>query len=331
MRNNCRCFLLLALTLISLSPSVSADAFEAQGHRGARGLAPENTIAGFARALAAGVHMLELDVVMSADNELVVHHDLTLSPHLARGSDGNWIEPPAPALRSMTWAQIKKIDVGRIKPGSRYARRFAKQQAVDGTGMPKLSAVLDWLRNSGADHVGLNIETKINPLRPELSPRPEALAEALVNLVKEEAVRRTIVIQSFDWRTLRRVQEIAPQLATSYLSAQQIWLDNIQRDQDGTSPWTAGRDVDDHAGSVPRLIKSSGGRIWSPFHRDLTAASLKTAHELGLKVIAWTVNDGARMHELIRLGVDGIISDYPDVLFEIMREAGIPTPPQIAR
>ena len=238
----------------------SVTAFEAQGHRGARGLMPENTIAGFARAVAAGVHMLELDVVMSADGELVVHHDLQLSPYLARGGDGKWIEPPASVLRSMTWAAIQKIDVGRIKPGSRYARRFAKQQAIDGTRIPKLSDVFDWLHNSGADHVGLNIETKINPLQPDLSPTPEALAEAVVKLARGEAERRTIVIQSFDWRTLRRVQEIAPELATSYLSAQQAWLDNIQRDQDGTSPWTAGADVDDYRGSVPRLIKAPGGR-----------------------------------------------------------------------
>ena len=134
-------------------------------------------------------------------------------------------------------------------------------------------------------------------------------------------------IQSFDWRTLRHVQTLAPEIPTVYLTAQQRWLDNVEIGRPGRSDWTAGLDVDDFGGSVPRLVAAAGGRIWSPYHKEIDAAQLDEAHGLGLEVVVWTVNDPARMRALIDLGVDGIITDYPGRLRRVLAEKGFPLPP----
>jgi glycerophosphoryl diester phosphodiesterase len=130
-------------------------------------------------------------------------------------------------------------------------------------------------------------------------------------------------VQSFDWRSLHAVQSLAPEIKTSYLTVQQQWFDNVQAGRPGTSPWTAGMDVDDYGGSIPRTIKQAGGDVWSPYFRDLDSTSLQEAKALGLRVIVWTVNEIPDMRKLIALGVDGIISDYPDRLREVARQLGI--------
>jgi len=133
-------------------------------------------------------------------------------------------------------------------------------------------------------------------------------------------------VQSFDWRSLERVREVAPDIATVYLSAERSWMNNVERGRPGTSPWTGAIDIDDFDGSIPRAIKSAGGRIWSPYFRDLRAADLAEAHRLGVAVIVWTVNDPADMASLIDLGVDGIITDYPNRLRRVMGDKGMALP-----
>jgi glycerophosphoryl diester phosphodiesterase len=151
---------------------------------------------------------------------------------------------------------------------------------------------------------------------------PEEFARLLVDEIRRAGMLQRVQILSFDWRTLQVVQRIAPEVPTVYLSAQQRWLDNIQADAAQPSPWTAGLAYRDH-GSVPRMIKAAGGRIWSVFHGDLSAARLKEAHELGLSVLAWTVNDPAQMERLLDLGVDGLITDRPDLAQRVLKARGI--------
>ena len=137
-----------------------------------------------------------------------------------------------------------------------------------------------------------------------------------------------VIIQSFDWRTLQEVQRRAPAVEISYLSAQQNWRDNLRKGEAGPSPWTAGFDLDDFGGSVPRLVKAAGGRVWSPYHREVDATQVEEAHDLGLVVKVWTLNEEVRMEALVDMGVDGIITDYPDHLRRVLEERGmkVPTP-----
>ena len=297
---------------------MSAHAIEIQGHRGARGLLPENTIPAFERAIDLGVDVLEFDLGMTADGIPVVHHDRSLSPDRTRDATGRWLTPPGPLLNTLDRRALSEFDVGRAAPGSRVAERFPRQVPRDGARIPTLAEVLALGRRPGAERIRFNIETKLTPLAPEEAPEPKAFARAVVAVLDAEEMVARADIQSFDWRVLFEVHRLAPSLSTVCLTAEQSWLDNILRDHPGPSPWTAGLDIDAFGGSVPRLVKASGCATWSPYYRDLTARTLAEAHALGLKVVVWTVNEVEDMLALARLGVDGIITDYPDRAVEAL-------------
>ncbi len=287
---------------------------------------PENTLPAFAHALTLGVTTLELDVGVTADGVVVVSHDPALSPALTRDGEGAWLSNRGPAISSLTFDELSRYDVGRLNPDHRYASRYPNQRPADGTQIPSLASVFDLARRAGNDTVRFNIETKLKPGEPTATRRPAAFAKALLDVVRQEKAAARVTIQSFDWRTLQAFQRLAPGIPTVYLSAQQRWLNNIKKGQEGPSPWTAGFDVDEYGGSVPRLVKAAGGAVWSPYHKEIDAGQLREAHELGLKVVVWTVNDSARMGALLDLGVDGIISDYPDRLRAVMAQRGLPLP-----
>jgi len=315
-----------------LSMEVLGQDFDLQGHRGARGLAPENTLAAFARALTIGVSTLELDVGVSREETVVVTHDRQLAPDITRHPDGTWLNAAGPAIRTLSVEELGAYDVGRAKPGSRYAERFPDQTPVDGARIPSLREVIELIRRSGNEKVRLNIETKLNPAEPDLTHGPKKFTNTILKVVQEMDMTSRATIQSFDWRVLQEIQRLAPMVETSYLSVQQKWLDNIRKGKEGTSAWTAGFDIDDYDGSIPHLVKAAGGRAWSPFHREIDAAQIKAAHDLGLTVKVWTVNLEARMEALIEMGVDGIITDYPNRLRQILENRGmkvpVPTPIQ---
>lgn len=304
----------------------AAHALDLQGHRGARGLLPENTLPAFAKALSIGVTTLELDTAVTADGVVVVSHDATLNPDITREPDGRWLTRNDIAIHKLTFAQLGQYDVGRIRTGSAYARRYSTQQALDGTLMPRLADVFALARRAGNDTVRFNIETKLSPDHPQRTLPPVEFARALIRLVRDEKLESRVTIQSFDWRTLQAVQQEAPQIATVYLTAQQPWQDNI-RAQNASSQWTAGFHVSRHGGSVPRMVKAAGGTIWSPYFGEVTREAMLEARQSGLKVVVWTVNDPQDIGRMLDLGVDGIISDYPDRLRRIAAERGLPLPP----
>lgn len=300
-------------------------AFDLQGHRGARGLAPENTLPAFATALSLGVTTLELDTGVTKDGIVVISHNSALNPDITRDKDGKWLGKPGPAIYSLTFAELQTYEVGRINPFSNYAKSFPEQKAVPGVRIPKLADLFALVRKAGNPQVRFNIETKISPLSPGETPDPETFAKTLVGVIRDEAMAGRTTIQSFDWRTLQVVQRIAPQIATVYLSAQQDFLDNIAANKSTASPWTAGIHYKDH-GSVPKMVKAAGGKIWALFFGDLTEFKVKEAHELGIQVVVWTVNDPAQIKKMLDIGVNGIITDRPDLVRKVMAERKMPLP-----
>lgn len=256
-----------------------AFALDIQGHRGARGHLPENTLAGFERALQLGATTLELDVGVTRDGVVVVHHDRALNPDIARGPDGAWIAAPAPLIKDLSFEELQRFDVGRLRPGSDYARRFPQQQALDGARIPRLAEVLELPAR-------LNIETKLSAQAPHETLPPEPFARAVIAEVRKAGAAGRTTIQSFDWRTLKVVEREAPGIATAYLT---------------------GRDD-----AEPQRVHAAGGRVWSPDFTTLTPQKLAAARALGLKLIPWTVNEPADIARVLAMRVDAIISDYPD-------------------
>ena len=295
------------------------------GHRGARGLAPENTLPSFARALSLGVTVLELDTAITKDSVIVVSHDPILNPNITRDKYGKWLEKPGPAIHSLTFTELQQYDVGRLKPNTKYANSFPEQKALDGTRIPRLVDLFSLVKKSGNEQVRFFIELKVSPHKPEETLDPETYAKRVIDLIHKEGMAARASILSFDWRTLQVVQKIAPEIPTIYLSVQQRAFDNIAAEKPEGSLWTAGFQHKDH-GSVPRMVKAAGGKIWSPYFGDLTEAQLKEAHDLGLQVGVWTVNEPGDIKKMLDVGVDGITSDRPDLLRQIMAERGMKLP-----
>jgi glycerophosphoryl diester phosphodiesterase len=305
-----------------------AGAFDLQGHRGARGLAPENTLAAFAKALEIGVTTLETDLAITSDGVLVLSHDPLLNPDIVREADGRWLSAPGPAINTLTLAELKRYDIGRLDSSSKYARQFPMQKPSDGERFPTLTELFELVRTSGKP-MRFNIETKISPDKPAASPDAETFARLTVEAIRAAGLVSRATIQSFDWRTLMALKRIAPEIERVCLTAEALNFDTIKRGEPGPSPWLAGLDIDDFGGSVPRLVAAAGCQVWSPLYRNAKPDDVAAAKALGLKVIPWTVNERADMERLIALGVDGIITDYPDRLRAVMAAKDMPLPPQV--
>jgi glycerophosphoryl diester phosphodiesterase len=322
---SCSCYIPLGYRLICfiIMTMTTACTFDLQGHRGARGLLPENTLPAYEQALRIGVTTLELDVGVSSDGVVVISHDRALNPEITRDASGQWLSAPV-LVNALTFKELQSYDVGRINPASEYAKRFATQVPRDGTRMPALAVLFERVK---ATPVHFNIETKISPEKPSETVSPEVFVDKLLAVVQAHGMQQRVIIQSFDWRTLALVQQRAPGMRTAYLTAQQPWTDNIKPKTSDSPRWTGTIRYEDHS-DVPSMVKAAGGHIWSPYFGDVTPELVKKSHALQLKVVPWTVNDDKDLDQLISMGVDGLISDYPDRARAALQRAGhaLPAP-----
>jgi len=305
--------------------ALPAVAFDLQGHRGARGLRPENTLAAFSFALATGVTTLETDLAVTRDGVLVLSHDPYLNPDLVRTPDGKWLADRGPPIHTLTAAEIKSYDIGRINPASAYARQFPEQRPEDGQRFPALTELFALVK-AGSRPARLNIETKLTPDSGGDTVDADTFARLTVEAIRKVGLAGEVTIQSFDWRTLVAAKKLAPDIETVCLTIETENNDTVRRRAESPSPWLAGFDLRAYDGSLPRAVKAAGCATWSPFWRNVTAASVGESHALGLQVLPWTVNDPRDMARLIEMSVDGLITDYPDRARRVMAEKGIPLP-----
>jgi len=298
-----------------MAVSTPAEAFDLQAHRGGRGLTPESTLAGFKNAISLGVTTLETDLAVTKDDVLVLSHEPRLNPDLVRGPNGTWLAGIGPTIRSLTLAELKTYDIGRLNPATKYGQQFPAQKPSDGERFPTLAA----LYAMAGPGVRFNIETKIDPTKPGETVDPAHFTRLVVDAIRAAKKEKRTTIQSFDWRTLVEAKKIAPEIETVCLTIE-------SRDMNTTgpkpSPWMAVLDVNP-GGSLQQLVKRAGCSAWSPFWRNVTAGNVVEAHALGLKVIPWTVNDPAEMKRLIDIKVDGLITDYPDRGMAVLDEKGL--------
>lgn len=293
------------------------------GHRGARGLCPENTLPAFATALSIGVDALELDIAITADQKVVIAHDRLLNPVLVRDVSGQRYPNVTTRIADLPLATLQTLDCGRLDPNSNYARDWPQQQAVDGACIPELRQLTELVCLAENSTVLFNIEIKTTPLAPwETWPMP-AYVDRLLEEIYSLGIDQRCMLQSFDWRALQRVQHLAPGIPTGYLSVQQPWFNSVKIAHGYGSPWLGGleksRSID-----LPEWVLQAGGSYWAPYFGDISGELMVQTHAKGLKLAVWSVNREVDQQRMIDLGVDIIITDYPDRLRRLLHHNDIP-------
>ena len=259
----------------------ASPAFDLEGHRGTRGLAPENTLAAFRRAMQIGVTTIETDMAVTEDDVIVILAR-SASPRTSGAiQEGRWLA--AKARRSA--ANLCRAVSLRLNPASQYARQFPEQQPVDGERFAQLRELFQLGKTSGRP-MRFNIETKITPTSGSNTPDPATFVRLVTVAVREADVSGRVTVQSFDWRTPVELKRIAPGIETPCLTIQTKNDDTVTSSDGGPSPWHAGFALRDHDGSLPASVKAAGCGVWSMFWRNLSAKELAEAHALGLKVLA---------------------------------------------
>jgi glycerophosphoryl diester phosphodiesterase len=300
-------------------------------HRGGAGLRPENTLAAFADAVARGCDGAELDIQLSADGVVVVHHDYRLKPNLTRDGAGRWLKPPTPRIKDLTLEELRGFDIGRAAPESDYARAHASTVWCDGERIPTLVETIAVAKAASAPFQ-LFVELKTSFSDRSESAEPEELAERAVAVLQARDYLDRTVFVGFDWPGLLRVKKLMPEAQCWFTTLPLSWfLDGVPPFEthppaepalqvlrhwarEGISPWAAGYDAVRYGGSILRAIKAAGGDGWFPHYADIDASSVAEARALGLNLGAWTVDDPADMRRLAKLGIGAICTDRPDVL-----------------
>ncbi|MDM5336315.1 glycerophosphodiester phosphodiesterase family protein [Fictibacillus enclensis] len=336
-----------SLAVFGAGPTVSAAdkghqsfgkrGFDLEAHRGGIGLTVESTIASFARALELGVGTLELDVQITEDHQAVVTHDRQISGAKCRDTKPAFAGDPeypyvGKYIKTLTLSQIRTLDCG-----SSTLPQFPGQVASPGAKMPLLTDIFDLVKRYKAKKVWMNIETKVEAGAPEETAPREEFVQIVARQVREAGMLNRVSIQSFDWGSLMRMREVEPRLPIVALTNGPQFL---QPGQPGASPWLGGIDIDDFNGDLVAAAHSFGADAISPVHgfpQDgkitdenyepyVTKQMVNKAHRAGMKVIPWTVDDKPTMNKLINDGVDGLITDYPDRLRQVMAQHGFKLP-----
>jgi glycerophosphoryl diester phosphodiesterase len=310
--------------------------FDIQAHRGGLGLTVESTIASFSHGLEIGVSTLELDVQITEDGYAVVTHDRKVTGSKCKDTAPYTPDDPeypyvGKFINTLTLKQVKQLDCGSLPQAG-----FPGQTPDPGARMPELREVFALVHRYRADKVKLNVETKVEAGAPtETAPR-EQFVQVVAQEIHKARIGRQVTIQSFDWGSLMRMRQVAPELPIVALTDYTF----LQTGQPGKSPWLGGLDIDDFGGDLVKAAKSFGADAISPVHgfpQDgkvtdpaykpyVTADMVRSAHRVGIKVVPWTVDDPATMQSLIDKGVDGIISDYPDRVRSVVRSNGFRLP-----
>jgi glycerophosphoryl diester phosphodiesterase len=295
---------------------------EAHGHRGARGLRPENTLPGFAHAFQIGVDAVELDVGLTADGVVILNHDQVLSPLTCSDTEPAWPgDPQFPyvgrRIRELTLDQIQTVDAGVRKASaagwpSDTDPLVLTQLPMPGTVLPTLAEVCGLLDRYDSRRIRLAVELKTDPSwsRGEV----EHFVTAVADVLESCAMTRRARVLAFDWRVLSAAARVAPRLRRVAL----VETKTLARSPGAGAPWLAGLDPTDWVAAAV----AAGAHVLSPEHPLVTPELVGDAHSLSLPVTAWTVNDPADMARLIEYGVDAIVTDYPDRLRLVMESQG---------
>lgn len=311
---------------------VNYDVFDLEAHRGGRDVRPENTLYSYAYAIELGATSIECDMQLTKDGQIVMSHNPILNSDITRDENGNYIENNKYDIRLMTVDELKKFDVGIMDPNcGEYYDLHGKTQFTYDAKIPTLEELMQLIQSYGDKNIVLNIETKSYPDPASAGYKnnadPKKFVEVFNNIVKKYDMEDRVVLQSFDWQTLIEMKKLNPNISTSALWQEQpSWgrdSESLRRYEKKKSPWLGGLDIKDYQGNPVKAAHAIGADIISPYYTEISKQDVDEAHSLGMKVVPWTVNNEKDMNMLLDMGVDGIISDKPWLLKQVLEKRNI--------
>jgi glycerophosphoryl diester phosphodiesterase len=311
---------------------VNYDVFDLEAHRGGRDVRPENTLYSYAYAIELGATSIECDMQLTKDGQIVMSHNPILNSDITRDENGNYIENNKYDIRLMTVDELKKFDVGIMDPNcGEYYDLHGKTQFTYDAKIPTLEELMQLIQSYGDKNIVLNIETKSYPDPASAGYKnnadPKKFVEVFNNIVKKYNMEDRVVLQSFDWQTLIEMKKLNPNISTSALWQEQpSWgrdSESLRRYEKKKSPWLGGLDIKDYQGNPVKAAHAIGADIISPYYTEISKQDVDEAHSLGMKVVPWTVNNEKDMNMLLDMGVDGIISDKPWLLKQVLEKRNI--------
>lgn len=311
---------------------VNYDVFDLEAHRGGRDVRPENTLYSYAYAIELGATSIECDMQLTKDGQIVMSHNPILNSDITRDENGNYIENNKYDIRLMTVDELKKFDVGVMDPNcGEYYDLHGKTQFTYDAKIPTLEELMQLIQSYGDKNIVLNIETKSYPDPASAGYKnnadPKKFVEVFNNIVKKYDMEDRVVLQSFDWQTLIEMKKLNPNISTSALWQEQpSWgrdSESLRRYEKKKSPWLGGLDIKDYQGNPVKAVHAIGADIISPYYTEISKQDVDEAHSLGMKVVPWTVNNEKDMNMLLDMGVDGIISDKPWLLKQVLEKRNI--------
>lgn len=311
---------------------VNYDVFDLEAHRGGRDVRPENTLYSYAYAIELGATSIECDMQLTKDGQIVMSHNPILNSDITRDENGNYIENNKYDIRLMTVDELKKFDVGVMDPNcGEYYDLHGKTQFTYDAKIPTLEELMQLIQSYGDKNIVLNIETKSYPDPASAGYKnnadPKKFVEVFNNIVKKYDMEDRVVLQSFDWQTLIEMKKLNPNISTSALWQEQpSWgrdSESLRRYEKKKSPWLGGLDIKDYQGNPVKAAHAIGADIISPYYTEISKQDVDEAHSLGMKVVPWTVNNEKDMNILLDMGVDGIISDKPWLLKQVLEKRNI--------
>ena len=311
---------------------VNYDVFDLEAHRGGRDVRPENTLYSYAYAIELGATSIECDMQLTKDGQIVMSHNPILNSDITRDKNGNYIENNKYDIRLMTVDELKKFDVGVMDQNcGEYYDLHGKTQFTYDAKIPTLEELMQLIQSYGDKNIVLNIETKSYPDPASAGYKnnadPKKFVEVFNNIVKKYDMEDRVVLQSFDWQTLIEMKKLNPNISTSALwQKQPSWgrdSESLRRYEKKKSPWLGGLDIKDYQGNPVKAAHAIGADIISPYYTEISKQDVDEAHSLGMKVVPWTVNNEKDMNMLLDMGVDGIISDKPWLLKQVLEKRNI--------
>lgn len=311
---------------------VNYDVFDLEAHRGGRDVRPENTLYSYAYAIELGATSIECDMQLTKDGQIVMSHNPILNSDITRDENGNYIENNKYDIRLMTVDELKKFDVGVMDPNcGEYYDLHGKTQFTYDAKIPTLEELMQLIQSYGDKNIVLNIETKSYPDPASAGYKnnadPKKFVEIFNNIVKKYDMEDRVVLQSFDWQTLIEMKKLNPNISTSALWQEQpSWgrdSESLRRYEKKKSSWLGGLDIKDYQGNPVKAAHAIGTDIISPYYTEISKQDVDEAHSLGMKVVPWTVNNEKDMNMLLDMGVDGIISDKPWLLKQVLEKRNI--------